>query len=214
MIVPILGYIIPKMGKLTIHDQGIAGALFSNVQQRLLSLIFGHPDQSFYMSQIVRQLDSGTGAVGRELRRLQQSGLVSVEQIGNQKHYRANKKSPIFTELHSLIQKTVGLRDPLRLSLEPYADRIKVAFVYGSIARRADTAQSDIDLMVIGEDLTYSDLYSGLQDAEKLLARSVNPTILDPAEWKARKAKGNSFIKGIIDQPKIFVFGSEADLGD
>jgi hypothetical protein len=133
---------------------------FFRRSKRLLGLIFGRPDRSFYTSEIVRAVQSGTGAVVRELSRLQASGLVSVEKIGNQKHYRANRESPVFNELRSLILKTVGLKEPLREALEPYADRIRFAFVYGSVAKQTDTARSDIDLMVIGEDLDYSDLYS------------------------------------------------------
>src|SRR5271156_2942250 len=111
----------------------LSSALFSKVQQRVLALIFGQPERSFYMSEIVRKVRSGTGAVERELSRLQRSGLVSVQRIGNQKHYRANSQSPIFSELHSLVRKTIGLKEPLKESLEPYADRIRVAFVYGSV---------------------------------------------------------------------------------
>src|SRR5215831_21166742 len=124
--------------------QGVrmSDALFSKVQQRVLALIFAHPERSFYTSEIVRNVHSGTGAVERELSRLQRSGLVSVERIGNQKHYRANRQSPIFEELHSLVLKTIGLRDPLRDSLAPYADKIKIAFVYGSVAKGSDRAKS------------------------------------------------------------------------
>lgn len=193
-------------------EASLSDALFSGVQKRLLGLIFGRPDRSFYTSEIVRAVRSGTGAVVRELSRLQASGLVSVEKIGNQKHYRANRESPIFDELHSLILKTVGLREPLREALEPYADRIGSAFVYGSVAKQTDTARSDIDLMVIGEDLAYSDLYSRLHDAEHVLGRPVNPTILAIEEWKRKRAQGNTFIEKISDQPKLFIFGSEADL--
>src|SRR5215467_13498509 len=142
------------------EDISLSSALFSNVQQRVLALIFGHPERSFYTSEIVRNVRSGTGAVERELSRLERSGLVSTERIGNQKHYRANRASPIFEELHRLVMKTVGLTEPLRQCLAPYADKIKAAFVYGSVAKGTDTARSDIDLMVIGEDLTYSDLYA------------------------------------------------------
>jgi predicted nucleotidyltransferase len=191
---------------------GIAGALFSNVQGRVLALIFGHPDRSFYASEIVRNVRSGTGAVERELSRLQHSGLVSVERIGNQKHYRANRQSPIFEELRSLILKTVGLTEPLKESLEPYSEKIKVAFVYGSVAKGTDTARSDIDLMVIGEDLTYPDLYAGLQKAESALQREVNPTFLSLEDWRRKVAQKNPFITKINAQPKIFIFGSEGDL--
>src|SRR5688500_9356142 len=94
----------------------LSNALFSKVQQRVLGLIFGHPERSYYTSEIVRKVASGTGAVERELSRLQQSGLVSVERIGNQKHYRANQDSPVFEELRSLVLKTVGLAEPIRES--------------------------------------------------------------------------------------------------
>lgn len=204
----------PKMGKTRVSGGGIAGALFSNVLQRLLALIFGHPETSFYLSEIVQTLRSGTGAVERQLTRLEGCGLVSVERIGNQKHYRANRDAPIFQELYGIVQKTMGLSDPLRRALQPFAHRIKVAFVYGSIAKGTDTARSDIDLMVIGDDLIYSDLFSELEQAEKTLARPVNPTILDPSEWKRKRSEGNAFIEKVAGQPKIFVFGSEADLND
>jgi predicted nucleotidyltransferase len=192
-------------------DNSLASALFSGVQQRLLALIFGHPERSFYTSEIVRQLQSGTGAVERELTRLRKSGLIAVERIGNQKHYRANPGSPIFSEIYGIIQKTVGLKEPLRRSLQDHADQIKVAFVYGSVAKKSDTAHSDIDLMVVGDDLVYSELYGALQKAEKLIGRPVNPTILDFTEWK-NKRDNSSFIQKVVSQPKIFIFGSEADL--
>jgi predicted nucleotidyltransferase len=214
---PNLGIILPTLGrsygvKMTSRtDTSLGSALFSGVQQRLLALIFGHPERSFYMSEIVRQLRSGTGAVERELTRLQKSGLVSIERIGNQKHYRANPNSPIFNELHGIIQKTVGLKEPLQRALQDHADQIKIAFVYGSVAKQSDTANSDIDLMVIGDGLVYSDLYLALQAAEKTIGRPVNPSILDLDEWKKRQ-ENNSFIQKVVSQPKIFIFGSEADL--
>src|SRR5580704_8489619 len=119
----------------------LSNALFSKVQQRVLALIFGQPERSFYMAEIMRNVRSGTGAVERELSRLQSSGLVSVERIGNQKHYKANHQSPIFAELQSLVVKTVALTEPLRKSLEPHSDRIKAAFIYGSVAKGTDTAR-------------------------------------------------------------------------
>src|SRR6202165_2379886 len=165
---PKLGCIIPNMGRMDMETISLSNALFSKVQQRGLSLIFGQPERSFYTSEIKRNVNSGTGAVERELSRLQRSGLVSIERIGNQKHYRANRQSPIFAELHSLVIKTVALTEPLRKSLEPYSDKIKAAFVYGSVTKGTDTARSDIDLLVIGDELSYSELYAALQNAENL----------------------------------------------
>lgn len=190
----------------------LSNALFSNVQQRVLALIFGHPERSFYTSEIVRSVHSGTGAVERELARLEQSGLVSVSRIGNQKHHQANRESPIFEELRGIVLKTVGLTDPLRQSLAQYADKIKAAFVYGSVAKRTDTARSDIDLMVIGDNLTYTDLYEGLLKAEQVLRRPVNPTFMSFDEWRRKLSAKDSFIAKINAQPKLFIFGTEADL--
>jgi predicted nucleotidyltransferase len=190
----------------------LSNALFSKVQQRVLALIFGQPERSFYMAEIMRNVRSGTGAVERELSRLQNSGLVSVERIGNQKHYKANHQSPIFAELQSLVVKTVALTEPLRKSLEPYSDRIKAAFIYGSVAKGTDTARSDIDLMVIGDDLNYSELYSALQNAESALGRKVSPTFLAAKDWQRKALQKGSFIGKINALPKNFVFGSEKEL--
>ena len=190
----------------------LSNALFSGVQQRVLALIFGHPERSFYTKEIVRAVQSGSGAVDRELHRLLNSELVSVEQKGNQKHYQANRESPIFNELYSLVQKTVGLSEPLRRYLEPYSDKIKAAFVYGSVAKGSDTAKSDVDLMVLGDDLTYSDIFAGLQQAETVIGRQVNPTIQSFDEWSRKRARKNNFVSKVLEQPKIFIFGSESDL--
>jgi predicted nucleotidyltransferase len=190
----------------------ISNALFSKVQQRVLALIFGHPERSFYTSEIVRSVHSGTGAVERELSRLRRSGLVSVERIGNQKHYRANHQSPIFEELQSLVLKTVALTEPLKKFLEPYSDKIKTAFVYGSVAKGADTAQSDIDLMVIGDELGYGELYAALQNAETMLRRKVSPIFLSPEDWRRKASQKGSFVNKISTLPKLFIFGSEEDI--
>jgi len=189
----------------------LSSALFSGVQQRVLALIFGHPDRSFYTSEIIRNVHSGRGAVERELARLEQTGLVSIQRVGNQKHYHANHESPIFNELRGIILKTAGLIEPLKQSLALYREKIKVAFVYGSIAKGTDTARSDIDLMVIGDDLTYAELFAGLQKAETILQRSINPTFLSFDDWCNKLRTKDSVIAKIAAQPKLFIFGSEAD---
>ena len=200
------------MGAIRTEPVNLSGALFSKVQQRVLALIFGQPERSFYLSEIVRNVHSGTGAVERVLSRLQRSGLVSIERIGNQKHYRANRESPIFEELRSLVIKTVAVAEPIRKSLRPYSDKIKTAFVYGSVAKGTDTASSDIDLMVIGDELNYSELYSASQNAENSLRRKVSPMFLSPADWQRKSSETGSFLGKIRASPKIFVFGSEKDL--
>jgi predicted nucleotidyltransferase len=196
----------------TIEGMSISNALFSKVQQRVLGLIFGQPDRSFYVSEILRNVHSGTGAVERELSRLQRSGLVSVERIGNQKHYQANHQSPIFAELQSLVVKTVAMTEPLRKSLEPYSDNIEAAFVYGSVAKGTDTASSDVDLMVIGDELNYSELYAALQNVEDALGRKVSPVFLSLKDWRRKAAEKGSFVSKVNLLPRIFVLGSEQEL--
>lgn len=191
---------------------GLSNALFSKVQRRVLALIFSHPERSFYTSEIVRSVQSGVGAVDRELSKLERSGLLTVERIGNRKHYRANQAAPIFEELRGLVEKTVGLAEPIKKSLEPYADTIKSAFVYGSVAQETDTARSDIDLMVIGDDLNYSDLYTAAQGAESKLRRKVHPLFVSLEDWYRKTSDKGSVFSKISNSPKIFIIGSEKDL--
>lgn len=200
------------MGRALAPATGLADALFSPVQQRVLALFFGQPDRSFRSSEVIALAGSGTGAVHRQLVSLAESGLVTVTRVGNQKHYQANRDSPIFHELHGLVVKTIGLLDPLERALAPYEDRIQAAFVYGSIAQGTDTARSDVDLMVISDDLTYADLYGALQDAEAALQRPVHVSLATSAEWKRKLAEGNPFATKIQAQPRIPLFGSQDDL--
>jgi predicted nucleotidyltransferase len=196
------------------HKLSLSNALFSKVQQRVLALIFGHPERSFYTSEIVRKVGSGVGAVERELSKLERSGLVSIERIGNQKHYRANQAAPIFEDLRGLVERTVGLIEPIKKSFEPYANAIKSAFVYGSVANEADTAYSDVDLMVIGDDLDYSDLYTAAQNVESKLRRKVHPLFLSSDSWQRKTSEKGSVFSKISHSPKIFVIGNEEDLSN
>lgn len=208
---------MPNMGidsstKLAKHSGGLADALFSSTQQRVLGLLFGQPDRSFFATELIRLVGAGSGAVQRELARLAESGLVTVRRLGAQKHYQADPSSPIFHELNGIITKTVGLAEPLRSALAPFAERILAAFVYGSVARGSDSARSDIDLMLICEGLGYADVFEALQAAEARLGRPVNPALYTPAEWKARRAEGSGFVGKVSERPKIFLFGTEQDL--
>jgi predicted nucleotidyltransferase len=190
----------------------LADALFSPVQQRVLALLFGQPERSFRSSELINLADSGTGAVHRQLMRLADSGLVTVTRAGNQKHYRANTTSPVFAELHGLVVKTIGLAGPLEEALAPFRDRIQAAFVYGSMAKGTDTAQSDVDLMVISDDLSYADLYSALQNAETVLQRPIHVSLATAEEWKHKLATGNPFVTKVQAQPRTPLIGSVDDL--
>ncbi len=188
---------------------GLADALFTPVQQRVLGLLFGQPDRRFQSAEIIRLAGSGTGAVHRQLQRLAGAGLVVVTREGNQKYYQAHRDSPLYPELHGLVVKTVGLLQPLRTALEPLAERIDVAFVYGSVAKGTDRAASDVDLLVVSDRIGYPDLYGALEEAERALARPVNPTVLTREEWRTKRAEDDSFVRRISSQPRLFVIGSE-----
>lgn len=191
---------------------GLADALFSPVQQRVLGLLFGQPERRFQSAELIRLARSGTGAVHRCLTQLADVGLVTVTRSGNQKHYQANRASPVFPELHRLIVKTVGIVGPLRQALAPKARQIHAAFVFGSMAKRTETARSDIDLMVISDALTYPDVFQAVQSVERALARSVNPTVLSLGEWRAKRARAGSFAARVGKGPRLFVIGSDDDL--
>jgi predicted nucleotidyltransferase len=214
---PNLGIIMPNMG--TKGSKGprnqplsMVDALFSRTQQNVLALLYGQPDRSFYTNEIINRSGSGSGAVQRELSRLVRSGLATSQRIGAQKHYQANPEAPIYGELTALVQKTVGLVEPLREALKPIYSRIHLAFVYGSVAKRVDTATSDIDLMVVSDELSYADVYPVLEELSTKWARKVEPTIYTRDELNSRLESDNAFIKRVLDQPKLWLLGSERDL--
>lgn len=187
----------------------LADALFTGTQQRILGLLFGQPERSFYANELITLTGSGSGAVQRELARLANSGLVVVRPIGRQKHYQANPDSPIFCELCGIARKTIGLADPLRQALAPLGPRIRAAFVYGSVAKRQDTARSDIDLMLVSDELSYPDVFGALEDESRRLGREVKPTIYTGKEWAERAARSDGFVKRVLAQPRIWLIGGD-----
>lgn len=210
--VPDLGMIVPNMGMKARTRSGLADALFSRVQQRVLGLVFGHPERRYQSAELIRLAGSGTGAVHRAVSALAQAGLITVTRVGNQKHYQANRESPVFSELNRLIVKTVGVIDPLREALAAVARDIEAAFVYGSVARGTETAASDIDLLVISDRLRYPEVIEALLPAERTLARPVNPNVVTRADWRAKREQPGSFANRIVRQPRLFVIGSDGDI--
>lgn len=192
-----------------IIECSVADALFSGLQQRLLAVLFGQPDRSFYGNELLRLTGTGRGALQRELEKLVSADLVTVTPIGNQKHYQANAAAPIFAELRGIVMKTLGLADVLRTALNAVADRIELAFVFGSVAKGTDTATSDIDLMVVTETLSYADLFEGLAAAEQVLGRKVNPTLYTSDALAEKIRTENNFVLRVLSQPKIFLIGAE-----
>jgi predicted nucleotidyltransferase len=187
----------------------LADALFPKVRQRVLAVLFGTPDRSFYANEVIALAQSGSGAVQRELVGLSEAGLLTVTRLGNQKHYQANASAPVFAELRGLVLKTMGLADAVRAALVPLAVQIELAFVYGSVARQQDTAQSDVDVMIVSPSLGYGELFGALESATVALGRKVNPTLYTPTEWSERIAQDSVFVTRVLQQPKIWFIGNE-----
>ena len=208
-----MGMMVPEMGTQHAHRgdsrTGLANALFTPVQQRVLGLLFGQPDRRFQGAELIRLANAGTGASHRLLVRLASCGLVRVDAVGRQKFYQANSAAPIHQELVALVRKTVGLREPLREALMPLADDIELAFVFGSVAAGQDGAGSDIDLMVVAHSLDYTTLFETLQPAEQALDRSVNPNIISPGEWTSKRRQKDGFIARVAARPRLLVIGED-----
>ena len=185
----------------------LADALFTNTQQRVLALLFGQPARSFFASELIRLTGSGSGAVQRELKRLVSSGLVTVKHIGRQKHFQANPDCPVFEELCAMVRKTIAMVEPVRQALTPLAERIALALIYGSVAKGADTAGSDIDLLVVADELTLETLFSALAAVETSLARKINPKLYTTAEFENRRASGNPFLTRVLEGEHMVLIG-------
>ncbi len=185
----------------------LGDVLFTATQQKVLGLLFGKPDQSYYANEIARWAKVGKGSLMRELERLHDAGVLTLSRQGNQTHYQANRDCPIHEELLGIVRKTFGLGEQLRSALAPFAGRLVWAFVYGSIAKGNEHAGSDVDLMLIGDDLSYSDVMESLMPVEERLGRAINPTLRTRDDWLAKMATGNSFVLRVAEQDRIDLIG-------
>jgi predicted nucleotidyltransferase len=190
-----------------VKNLSLSEALFTTTQQKVLGLLFGKPDRSFYANEIVRWAQVGKGSLMRELDRLQRAGVLTMSRQGNQTHYQANPDCPIYTELMGITRKTFGIAQPLRDALQAFADQLDWAFVYGSIAKDQANASSDIDLMLIGKGLHYSEVMERLLPLEEQLSRTFNPTLYTPEDWAAKIKAENSFVVRVAQQDKINLMG-------
>jgi len=164
-----------------------------------------------YARELARELGLNHAAVRRELNGLAEAGILLRERSGNRVHYLLNTRCPIYPELRMLILKTVGLADVLREALQPLAERIAVAFIYGSLARGEEQPGSDVDVLIVG-GVSFADVVSSLGLAEKRLRREVNPTVFPPAEFREKLAAGQHFLKTVLAGEKLFLIGDEYEL--
>jgi len=192
-------------------NNNLGNILFSKARQAILSLLYSHVDEAFYLRQIVRTTGIGLGPAQRELKQLMDAGIIIRNVEGKQVYYRANEKCPIFNDLKSIVRKTFGITDVIKQSLEPMADKIRVAFIFGSVARSADDRKSDIDVMIVGR-ISFGDAVSLLSPAEEKLAREVNPVVYPVAEFKQRVKEDHHFVRTVLEGEKIFLIGDDSEL--
>jgi len=191
----------------------IASALFTDSQARIFRWLFGQPDRSFYLSELRRLTGLGSASLQRELNRLADAGLVSTERVGNLRRFQANPQSAVCSELLSLTRKTLGVAPLLQETLAPLAPELRNAWLFGSVAKQSDTAQSDIDVMLVGENLQLGRVLELLLPLEEQLGRKINPVCYTPAEFDRRRAEPDSFVNRVMAQPTLTLTGDRLESG-
>jgi predicted nucleotidyltransferase len=209
-IVPKRGTIVPEMSTLPYRDN-ISQTLFGKTRRAVLSLLYSHVDDAFYLRQIVRAAGVGLGAVQRELKLLSNAGIILRIVRGRQVYYQANPQCPVFVELKALVIKTVGIAAIVQAALAPFADRIRIAAIYGSIARSEEHRGSDVDLLVVGR-VTFAEIVSALGQAQKAINREINPTVYPPDEFQSKLSAGHHFLNTILGKPMFFLIGDKREL--
>ncbi|MCY4471380.1 MAG: nucleotidyltransferase domain-containing protein [Kistimonas sp.] len=183
----------------------IASVLFTKTRQRLLSVLYGKPDASFYLNEIARLAGVGKGAVVRDIKKMTDAGLLITWQQGNQQHYQANPANPIFEELQAITRKTFGVQGVVKEALLSVLSQCTMAFIYGSVAKGQAHAGSDIDVLLVGHDLSYGEIMERLEPAEQQLGRSIHPTLFSPEEFQHRQDERQSFVSRLMEQPKLWL---------
>jgi len=189
-----------------------AALLFGAYRRDALALLLLHPEDSTHVREIARAIGKAPGTLLRELNALAAAGVLVRKPLGNQVHFQANPACPIYEDLRNILKKTVGVADVLREALAPLGDRIRAAFVYGSVARGEERARSDLDVMVVGE-ASFGDVVAALAPAQESLRREVNPNVYPALEFRRKAAAGDAFVRRVLAERKIFIVGGEDDLG-
>ena len=185
--------------------------LFGKTRRTVLTLLYSHPDESFYLRQIARMTGIGMGALQRELKQLLEAGIITRSEIGKQAFFKANPDCPVYRELKDIITKTFGVADILREALASLADKIMVGFIYGSMAGGEFSRGSDVDVMVIG-NISFAEIVSALSPVQEVLSREINPSVYPPGEFKARLSEKQHFLRSVLNSPKIFIIGNQNEL--
>ncbi len=195
-----------------LFDNTIGTTLFGKTRRLVLALLYGNTNEAYYLRQIVRLTGVGLGPLQRELRQLTDAAIILRTIRGNHVYYQANPDSLIFNELKNIVRKTFGVADVIRKALEKDTDKIRVAFIFGSIARSADSKASDIDVMLIGE-ITFDEAITILTPAEESLHREINIVVYPVSEFRKKIREDHYFVKTVLEEDKIFLIGDDNELG-
>ncbi|MBW9334994.1 hypothetical protein FEE59_15875 [Herbaspirillum sp. RU 5E] len=186
----------------------LSDALFSKSIQAILGQLFLRPE-GMHLRALMSRTGISSASAQRELGKLTEAGLLLREEVGRVLLYKPNPDSPIFWELSAIIRKTFGVADTIKAMLLPFSERIERAFLYGSVAKGLDTAASDIDLLVLADDLGSADLYPELVALEARLGRKISLTVYRPAEFRKKIAARNHFLVSVMAGPKIELIGAQ-----
>lgn len=189
----------------------LASVLFGRTRRAVLALLFSHTDESFYLRQMARATNVGMGALQREVKLLSDAGVIRRTVRGKQVYYRADPDCPIFEELRSLVVKTFGITDVLRTGLSELADRIVVAFLYGSVVRGEENSDSDVDAIVVG-DASFAEVVAAIGPVQKTIRREINPSVYPAEEFREKTASGHHFLTPVLEGEKIFLIGDADEL--
>ena len=191
--------------------ENLAQVLFGKTRRAVLSFLYSHPDEAFYLRQLIREAGVGLGTVQREVRRLSEAGIIRRSVRGRQVYYQANQGCPVYGEIKNLIMKTAGVGDILKSALAALAERINVAFIYGSVARGEENRASDMDIMVVG-NVSFAEIVSALRPSQDRLGREINPTVYSPAEFRSKLKMNHHFLKTVLKGDKVFLIGGDSEL--
>jgi predicted nucleotidyltransferase len=189
----------------------ILEALFPDIRAKILAALLLQPEKKWYLTELALHLGTQPSSLQREVEALSKAGLLEQTKDGRRVYFQADTASPVFADLRGLLEKTAGLVQVLSKEIEPFGDRIQLAFLYGSTARSEESSESDVDLMVVG-DVGISDLVPSLRRAEQRFGRPVNPTVYSRKEFKAKTKSHDHFLTTVLRGAKEFVKGNDGDL--
>jgi predicted nucleotidyltransferase len=191
--------------------KSLISALFPKTRRSVLAATLMHPDRWWFLADLARHIGVSPSSLQREMKSLVEGGILLRREEGKHVYFKPDPNCPILSELQAIMTKTLGLVDVLRDTLAPFKKMVKVAFVYGSIARGEELSESDVDLMIVGH-AKLADLSSQLAEAEGKLAREVNPTVFSPEEFARKLRQGHHFLRSVVQTDKLFVVGDPDEL--